>query len=43
MARESMSSIWELGPLRVLDGGADGLASTPGDNTLFAVQGVFVP
>jgi hypothetical protein len=26
----------------VFDGGSDGLAATPG-NTLFAVQGVFVP
>jgi hypothetical protein len=29
--------------VRVYDGGADGLASTTGDNTLFAVQGVFAP
>jgi hypothetical protein len=28
--------------VRVMDGGADGLAATPG-NSLFAVQGVFVP
>ena len=35
-------ALWELGKLRVLDGGADGDAET-GPNTLFAVQGVFVP
>jgi len=31
-----------LEPVRVFDGGADGLAATP-DNTLFADQGLFVP
>jgi hypothetical protein len=36
-------AIWELGQVQVLDGGADGLASTPGDNTVFERQGVFVP
>ena len=29
--------------MKAYDGGADGLASTQGDNTLFMVQGVFVP
>jgi hypothetical protein len=29
--------------VRVFDSGADDNASTPGDNTLFAAQGVFVP
>ena len=43
MARESQRSIWQLGQVRVLDGGADGLATTAGDNMLFAVQGLFVP
>ncbi len=43
MVGESQRSIWELRPVRVFDGGADGIASTSGDNTLFAVQGVFVP
>ena len=32
----------ELDQMQVDDGGADGLASTP-DNSVFAVQGVFVP
>ena len=40
-ARSSARSS-QLGQVRVFDGGADGLAATPG-NTLFAVQGVFVP
>jgi hypothetical protein len=36
-------AVWELGQVRVDDGGADGDADTPADNTLFMVQGVFVP
>jgi Tol biopolymer transport system component len=36
-------TVWGLGQTRVDDGGADGDADTPGDNTLFMVQGVFVP
>jgi hypothetical protein len=43
MVRGSQESIWELRPVRVFDGGSDGIASTSADNTLFAVQGVFVP
>jgi hypothetical protein len=39
---EGARSIWEFGRARVYDGGPDGLAATQ-DNTLFAVQGVFVP
>ena len=39
---EGARSIWELGQISVNDGGPDGLAATQ-DNTLFAVQGVFVP
>jgi hypothetical protein len=30
-------------PVRVFDGGADGDLDTPGDNTVFLTQGVFVP
>jgi hypothetical protein len=41
--REGMRSIWELGQVKVYDGGADGDADTVGDNTLYAVQGVFAP
>jgi hypothetical protein len=39
---EGRRSIWQLGQVRVFDGGADGVVSTQ-DNTLFAVQGVFIP
>jgi hypothetical protein len=41
--KEQKRSIWELSQIEVYDGGADGLASTTADNTLFEVQGVFVP
>ncbi len=41
--KEGERSIWQLGQFEVLDGGADGQASTGGDNTLFARQGIFVP
>ncbi len=40
--KEGRRSIWQLGQVRVYDGGPDGVASTQ-DNTLFAVQGVFAP
>jgi hypothetical protein len=39
---QSDRTIWQLGQIEVLDGGADGQAST-NDNTVFARQGVFVP
>jgi uncharacterized repeat protein (TIGR01451 family) len=42
MVIEGKRAIWELGRTRVFDGGSDGDAAT-GPNTLFAVQGVFVP
>ena len=41
--REGTRSIWQLGQIQVFDGGADGMASTTSDNTLFAVQGAFAP
>ncbi len=40
---EGRRSIWELDNVQVYDGGPDGIASTTGDNALFATQGVFVP
>jgi hypothetical protein len=43
VAREGKRSIWALDQLQVFDGGSDGDADTPGDNTLFAVQGLFAP
>jgi hypothetical protein len=39
---EGKRSIWAFGRVQVNDGGADGIVSTT-PNTLFAVQGVFVP
>jgi len=41
-AQERKRSVWELDQVEVFDGGADGLAST-NPNTLFAVQGLFIP
>jgi hypothetical protein len=41
--REGRRSIWELGQVKLFDGGSDGVASTTGDNTLFAVQGIYAP
>jgi hypothetical protein len=41
-AREGERAIWALDKLQVFDGGADGVVSTT-PNTLFAVQGIFVP
>jgi len=40
--KEGMRSVWQLGQVQVFDGGPDGVASTT-PNTLFAVQGIFVP
>jgi hypothetical protein len=40
---EGKRSVWELGQIKVLDGGPDGDADTPTGNTVFARQGVFVP
>jgi hypothetical protein len=42
LAPEGTRAVWQLGKLEVYDGGADGLASTD-DNSLFAVQGIFIP
>jgi hypothetical protein len=39
---ESARTIWELGQVQLYDGGPDGDATTE-PNTLFEVQGVFVP
>lgn len=40
--KETRRAIWQLGQVQVFDGGSDGVVSTT-PNTLFAVQGVFVP
>ena len=42
MVTEIKRTIWQLGDVRIYDGGPDGQASTQ-DNTLFLRQGVFVP
>jgi hypothetical protein len=41
-ANEGQRAVWEVGQVRVLDGGARGTAAA-GDSELFAVQGVFTP
>jgi glucose/arabinose dehydrogenase/PKD repeat protein len=41
--KEGKRGVWMLGPIEVYDGGADGVASTAGDNTLFLRQGLFMP
>ena len=40
---ENARAIWQLGQIRVYDGGPDGDVDTASGNMLFAVQGVFVP
>jgi hypothetical protein len=40
---EGRRAIWQLGQLVIYDGGADDDGDTPGDNTLFMKQGIFVP
>jgi dipeptidyl aminopeptidase/acylaminoacyl peptidase len=41
--KEGRSSVWELGQVKVYDGGSDGAAGTLGDNTLFMDEGLFIP
>ena len=41
--REGKRAVWGLGQVVVMDGGADGLASTGTGNAPFARQGIFVP
>jgi hypothetical protein len=43
MVFEGKRTVWEVSQVRVIDGGEDGLMSTPVDNTIFAKQGIFVP
>ncbi len=40
---ESTRAIWQLGQVQVFDGGPDDAAATTSGNSLFAVQGLFVP
>jgi hypothetical protein len=43
LAGEGTRSVWQLAQVQVFDGGSDGDADTTGDNTLFAVQGLYTP
>jgi WD40-like Beta Propeller Repeat len=43
MVKEGQRSVWQLSQVQVYDGGPDGAISTSAGNTLFMVQGVFVP
>ena len=40
---EGRRSIWEMGKVQVMDGGADGLMSTSTGNSLFLTQGILSP
>ena len=40
---DTQRTLWEVGQVQIWDGGADADASTAGDNTLFGVQGIFIP
>jgi hypothetical protein len=40
---EGKRSIWEIRSTRVYDGGADGVATTLGDNNVFLADGLFFP
>jgi hypothetical protein len=42
VVKELRRAVWQMGPVQVFDGGADGVVST-NPNTLFLTQGVFVP
>ncbi len=41
--KEGRRAVWQVNTVGVYDGGADGDASTPSGDTLFATQGLFVP
>lgn len=43
IVREKSRAIWEMDQLKVYDGGPDNDGDTTADNTLLAVQGLFVP
>jgi hypothetical protein len=43
VVKEGDRAIWELGQIRLFDGGPDRDGSTHSGNTLFAAQGLFVP
>ena len=41
--KDTQRGVVEIQQLQVFDGGADGVATTTADNTLFEVQGIFIP
>jgi hypothetical protein len=41
--KELKRSIWQLVRFELYDGGADGVAATTPDNTVFARAGLFAP
>jgi hypothetical protein len=43
LVKDAKRAIWQLGQVQVYDGGPDGDADTTAGDTLFAVQGIFIP
>ena len=43
LVMDTKRAIWQMGQVQVYDGGPDGDADTTAGDTLFAVQGIFVP
>jgi hypothetical protein len=43
LVKDDKRAIWELGQAQIYDGGPDGDADTVPGDTLYAVQGVFIP
>jgi hypothetical protein len=43
LVEDGRRAVWQLGQVQIYDGGPDGDADTAGDNTLFAVQGLYAP
>jgi hypothetical protein len=41
--KEGARSIWQLGQVKIYDGGSDSDADTTADNTLFMDEGIFIP
>jgi Tol biopolymer transport system component len=43
LVKRGLRTIWQLGQVKVYDGGADSDGDTTSDNTLFADEGIFAP
>jgi hypothetical protein len=41
--KDTQRAVVEIGQLQINDGGTDGQVATTADNTLFGVQGIFIP